>query len=194
MSYLYLPYVAMETNTDTRVVERHNASMEVYGMSGKELNFEDRLLVVDLARVGASVREIARHLKRPALTVGRELLRSSDSKDRDTTHSGVRRGRQFKDPMVNISERLAEIEDGAIPGHWEGDPIVGAHSSSATGTLVELISRFALLLRLSGDHIAETVRDAIVRAVGGLYGLLQKSLTFGTKAQSWRSTGRLLRP
>lgn len=105
-------------------------------------------------------------------------LRTGRAARKPKRTSGARRGRQFKDPMVNISERPAEAADRAVPGHWEGDLIVGEKHSSAIGTLVERTSRFTLLLHLPGDHTAETVRDAIVHAMGQLPTLLQRSLTW----------------
>ena len=87
-------------------------------------------------------------------------------------------GRQFRDPMVNVSERPAEAEDRAVPGHWEGDLITGAKNGSAIGTLVERTSRFTLLLHLPGNHEAATVRDAIIDEMKGLPELLRRSLTW----------------
>jgi hypothetical protein len=95
---------------------------------------------------------------------------------------------------VLISQRPAEAADRAVPGHWEGDLILGLERS-AIGTLVERTSRFVMLLHLppAGDrdapkvkhgppvtgHGAEQVRDAIAAAIGELPEQLRRSLTLG---------------
>jgi transposase, IS30 family len=80
--------------------------------------------------------------------------------------------------MVNISERPAEAADRALPGHWEGDLILGKNSRSAIGTLVERSTRFTMLLHLPTDHTAVTVRDAMITAMSQIPQLLRKSLTW----------------
>jgi IS30 family transposase len=109
------------------------------------------------------------------------------------------RGKTFVTPEILISERPAEADDRAVPGHWEGDLIVGL-GSSAIGTLVERTTRFALLLHLPrmeghGDrprakngpalagHGAEAVRDAIADAIGTLPEQLRRSLTWDQGAE-----------
>jgi IS30 family transposase len=80
--------------------------------------------------------------------------------------------------MANISERPAEADDRAVPGHWEGDLILGAVGRSAIGTLVERSSGVTLLLHLPGDHTAVTVADAMSAAIGRLPEQLRRSMTW----------------
>lgn len=80
--------------------------------------------------------------------------------------------------MINISERPAEVADRAVPGHWEGDLIVGKDSGSAIGTLVERTTRYVILLHLPGRHGAEEVRDAMLQAIPALPKKLWRSLTW----------------
>jgi len=104
------------------------------------------------------------------------------------------RGKQFISPQIMISERPAEVEDRAVPGHWEGDLIVGL-DSSAIGTLVERTTRFTMLLHLPrmeghghaprtkngpalAGHGAEAVRDAIATTIRELPENLRRTLTW----------------
>jgi IS30 family transposase len=85
--------------------------------------------------------------------------------------------------MVNIADRPKEADDQAVPGHWEGDLIVGAKSASAIGTLVERASSFVLLLHLPGDHGANTVAEAMTEAMSRLPEVLCKTLTWDQGAE-----------
>ncbi|HZM66316.1 MAG TPA: IS30 family transposase [Nakamurella sp.] len=81
--------------------------------------------------------------------------------------------------MAMIDQRSPEAGDRRVPGHWEGDLIVGAHNRSAIGTLVERSSRFVVLLHLPGDrHGAEVVRDAVIDAFALLPAGLKRSLAW----------------
>ncbi|MBX3656149.1 MAG: IS30 family transposase [Ramlibacter sp.] len=104
------------------------------------------------------------------------------------------RGKSFVTPEILISERPACVEDRAVPGHWEGDLILGT-ASSAIGTLVERTTRFTILLHLPplpghrererekhgpalAGHGAEAVREAITRVISSLPDRLRQSLTW----------------
>jgi IS30 family transposase len=109
------------------------------------------------------------------------------------------RGKKFVTPDIMISERPAEANDRAVPGHWEGDLILGL-DSSAIGTLVERTTRFTMLLHLPrmeghGDgptikngpplagHGAEAVRNAIAASIVALPEQLRRSLTWDQGAE-----------
>jgi IS30 family transposase len=113
---------------------------------------------------GGLKRELARHLR-----TGRTLRKPRRSSEQ-------RRGRI--QGMVMISERPAEVEDRAVPGHWEGDLIIGADQGSAIGTLVERATRFVMLLHLPAGRSALAVQEAMVAKMASLPELLRQSLTW----------------
>jgi transposase, IS30 family len=94
-------------------------------------------------------------------------------------HAADRRRMGARFPgMVLISDRPAEIEDRAVPGHWEGDLIVGTDGKSQIGTLVERSTRYCLLLHLPGSKEANVVADAMIATIRALPGPLIRSITW----------------
>ena len=116
---------------------------------------------------------LARELK-AAIRDGK-VLRTG--RHRRKSQGRIPRRSPVPDP-VSISERPAEAEDRAVPGHWEGDLIIGANGASAIGTTVERTSGFVMLLHLPGDHTAATVAQAISLTIGTLPAALKRSLTW----------------
>jgi transposase, IS30 family len=81
-------------------------------------------------------------------------------------------------PMIMISQRPPEVADRAVPGHWEGDLIMGAHNRSAIGTLVERTTRYVMLLHLPNGHSPAAMRDALTTKIHTLPEQLRRSLTW----------------
>jgi transposase, IS30 family len=106
-----------------------------------------------------------------------KCLRSGRALRKSQHQPGQRRGRI--PGMVSISQRPPEVADRAVPGHWEGDLILGStKSGSAIGTLVERTTRFVMLLHLPDNHGAPAVQDAIVDKMTQLPAMLRRSLTW----------------
>jgi transposase, IS30 family len=103
-------------------------------------------------------------------------LRTGPALRKPRRKAGQRRGQI--PGMVMISERPAGAADRAVPGHWEGDLIMGAANRSAIGTLVERTTRFVLLLHLPAGHDPAAVAAAMTQAMSSLPAALRQSLTW----------------
>lgn len=104
------------------------------------------------------------------------MLPSARHKRRPRRKNGLSGGRIVG--MRSISERPAEAEGRRVPGHWEGDLIVGKQGKSAAVTLVDRQSRFTMILALPQGRSAEHVADVLIEHVAGLPELVRKSLTW----------------
>ena len=116
---------------------------------------------------------------------GRGLLRQdlarklSTGRTRRKPHGTAdRRGRAIYDHAFTISDRPPEVTDRAVPGHWEGDLIMGPGNRSAIGTLVERSTRFVILLHLPGRHTADEVATAMIDRMSELPDHLRRSITW----------------
>lgn len=116
-----------------------------------------------------------------------QRLSTKRAKRKSRGHTDNRRGVYSNGEEFKISDRPPEAADRAVPGHWEGDLIVGPNNS-AIGTLVERSTRFTMLLHLPGDHTAETVATAMIEAMGELPEDLRRSITWdrGSEMANWR--------
>ena len=114
---------------------------------------------------GTLKRELTRHLRRGR---SRRYARSQSSK---------RQGQGKLTGMVMISERPPEVEDRAVPGHWEGDLLIGTRTN-AIATLVERSTRYCQLVALPDGACAEEVADALTRSIITLPAQLRRSLTW----------------
>ena len=114
--------------------------------------------------------ELRRELHR-CLRTGRAVR-----KPRKRTSAKETRGRIAG--MINISERPPEADDRAIPGHWEGDLIIGKNQTSQIGTLVERSSGFVQLLHLPDSREADVVAEEMIKTIKALPGELRRTLTW----------------
>ena len=113
----------------------------------------------------------------------RELARCLRTGRATRRPRGARDGRGRLPGMVMISERPAEADDRAIPGHWEGDIILGEGGRSAVGTLVERTTRVLLLLHLEHGRSADSVDTAMRKAITTLPAELRRSITWDQGAE-----------
>jgi IS30 family transposase len=102
----------------------------------------------------------------------------STTRPRRKPQGGTKRGKSVYREAFKISQRPAEAEDRAVPGHWEGDLVMGTAAGVAVGTLVERTTRFTILLHLPGRHDAESVAAAMIQEMSDLPEHLRRSLTW----------------
>jgi len=90
--------------------------------------------------------------------------------------------------MINITERPADADDRAVPGHWEGDLIIGKGNQTAIGTLVERTTGYAMLVHLPDGYKPEQVSDALAAKIQTIPGILRASLTWdqGPEMRDWK--------
>jgi IS30 family transposase len=132
---------------------------------------------------------------------GRGQLRADLHKQLSTkrgarkTRGGPPERRGKYNDVLTISKRPAEAADRAVPGHWEGDLILGSRGSSAIGTLVERSTRFTILLHLPEDHTAESVATAMIEAMSELPAHLRRTITWdrGSEMADWQNISLQLR-
>jgi transposase, IS30 family len=113
-------------------------------------------------------------------------LRTGRALRRPCRQAGQRKNR-IPD-MINISQRPAEAADRAVPGHWEGDLIIGKANASAIGTLVERTTGYTMLVHLPDGYKPEQVRDALATKIQTLPEILRASLTWdqGPEMRDWK--------
>ena len=164
---------------------------------------ELRAVVEELLAKKYSPEQIAGVLKktypdRPEMQVSHETIYKAiyvqpRGELRRELHRCLRTGRALRKPrgrataadgrgripgMVNISERPAEAADRAVPGHWEGDLIIGKNQASQIGTLVERSTGFVQLLHLPTDRSAEVVAAQMIETIKALPDTLRRTLTW----------------
>jgi IS30 family transposase len=102
-------------------------------------------------------------------------------------HSGTRQNRMLRD-MINISQRPAEADDRAVPGHWEGDLMIGKRNQTAIATLVERTTGYAMLVALPDGYKPELVAPALAAKIQTLPEALRRSLTWdqGPEMRDWK--------
>ena len=102
----------------------------------------------------------------------------STQRPRRKPRTGLKRSNSPYREAFKISQRPPEVADRAVPGHWEGDLVMGTAGGVAVGTLVERTTRFTILLHLPGRHDADSVAEAMIREMSELPEHLRRSLTW----------------
>lgn len=107
-----------------------------------------------------------------------KALRQEHKYRRKKEHANIQGNRGKIADMLSIEERPKEVADRSVPGHWEGDILVGLHRKTALGTLVERTTRYTLLVPLGKNKGAAAVRKAYARTFRSLPAELKKTLTY----------------
>jgi transposase, IS30 family len=164
-----------------RLASDHELRLLVQGYLDKHWSPEQ---IVRQLRVEHSVtiaaETIYQALYSPAQVLQRDprvALRTKRPYRRPRRRGDARRSR-FIAPVRLITERPPEADDRTVPGHWEGDLIVGAYNRSAIGTLVERTTRYTLLVHLGGPSRAEALRDGLIELFADLPEALRRSLSW----------------
>jgi len=115
-----------------------------------------------------------------------KCLRTGRALRRPSRQPGQRKNRIPN--MINVSERPAEAQDRAVPGHWEGDLIIGKRNLTAIGTLVERTTGYTMLVHLPDGYKPEQVRDALAAKIKTLPASVRHSLTWdqGPEMRDWK--------
>ncbi|MBA3428259.1 MAG: IS30 family transposase [Actinobacteria bacterium] len=116
-----------------------------------------------------------------------KCLRTGRALRQPGRHAGQRKSRILRD-MVNISQRQPEAADRAVPGHWEGDLLIGKRNATAIATLVERTTGFAMLVALPDGYKPEHVAPALTAKIQTLPETLRRSLTWdqGPEMRDWK--------
>ena len=149
-------------------------AMDFAGQPGMRVSHETIYQSIYVQGRGALRRELA-----VCLRTGRALRKPRRA-------AGQHPGQGKLKNMVMISDRPPEVADRAVPGHWEGDLILGKNGTSAIGTLVERSTRFCLLLHLPGRRDAATVAAAMITTMSELPAHLRRSLTWDQGSEMGR--------
>jgi IS30 family transposase len=120
----------------------------------------------------------------PVSTLARELIRLRTGRPARRTGPRPEPAPRIKEPRY-LDERPAEVEGRQVPGHWEGDLVIGKNGKTAVATLVERTSRFLILVPLTGRD-SLTVTDAVIAATDGLPDQIRRSLTWDCGAEMAR--------
>jgi IS30 family transposase len=108
----------------------------------------------------------------------KDLYRKLSLRRKQRKARGSKRADSPYRDAFTIRDRPAEVDDRAVPGHWEGDLIMGAGNRSAVGTLVERTTRFVILLHLPNGHDADQVAAAMIQQMSKLPAHLRQSITY----------------